>query len=216
MLFLEIVLLLRFFFCCLLNFNRVHLVFGKTGCRILIFFLCRKPPLGMLSNRCTAQYVSSLRMPVGEVTFLPCFSWAPHSCHCCVGVFWRVALLYNPVVCCCWQGKGDSALLEDFRLCVLPSLLYRCSCSSGKHYTRSFCLRSSLLALTAWGVGFREGSLLLSEHGLLFSWVTVPAGREKGQFVCIIQQNNKMMVVLPFYVSVGFMLSLTAYRPPSP
>lgn len=61
-----------------------------------------------------------------------------------------------------------------------------------------------------------EGSLLLSEHGLLFSWVTVPAGREKGQFVCIIQQNNKMMVVLPFCVSVGFVLLLAAYRLPFP
>lgn len=30
-------------------------------------FLCRKSPLGMLSNRCTAQSVSTLRMPVGEL-----------------------------------------------------------------------------------------------------------------------------------------------------
>lgn len=85
-------------------------------------FLCRKSPLDVLSNRCTVQFLSTLRMPVGEVTCLLCFAWVPGSCHWCVGVFWRVALLLNPMVCCCWQGKGLCPVIRP-QPCVLP----RCS-----------------------------------------------------------------------------------------
>lgn len=189
-------------------------------------FLCRKSPLEMLSSRCTTQSLSTLRMLLGVVTCLPGFSRVPRSFHWCVGVFWRVALPFTAMVCCCWQGKGLLPSYKTPGLVLPPSLLSRCSCSSGEHCTRPFCLRSSVLTWTAWGVGFGEGSLLLSGHGLLFSWVTVPGGREKGWFVCVTRplaerQNDGCSVhgyffPLPFYVSVGFMLSLATYRLPSP
>lgn len=213
-------------FFVVVNFNGVCLVLVRQNAKYQnTSFLYRKSPLDMLSNRCAAQYVSTLKMPVGEVTCLPCFSWVPHSCHWCVGVSWRVVLLLTQWFAAADRGRGFCPLMRLQVLCP-ASLLYRCNWGSGEHWTRSFCLRSSLLTSTALGVGFGQRSLLLSEHGLSFSWVTVPGGREKGWFVFVTrplaeQQNdgcsvNGFFFPLPFYVSVGFMLSLATFRLPSP